>query len=101
MRECKEQFRFAAEEVLQVYVHVNGTPDEVLNTKLSAFKRIKLGAGEEKNVKINVPAYAFTTVDNEGVRSVTGNGADIYVGFSGPDARSEALTGKKVFSFNI
>ena len=97
----KNNSDFAADEVLQVYVHVNGTEDEVLNTKLSAFKRISLEGSVEKTVKITVPAYAFTTVDKDGVRSVTGNGADIYVGFSGPDARSEALTGKKVFSFNI
>ncbi|MBP5530350.1 MAG: glycoside hydrolase family 3 C-terminal domain-containing protein [Lachnospiraceae bacterium] len=81
------------EEVLQVYVHVNGTKDEVLNTKLAAFKRVKLAAGAENTFEITVPAFAFTTVDDEGIRSVTGNGADIYVGFNGPDKRSEALTG--------
>ena len=81
------------EEVLQVYVHVNGTRDEVLNTKLAAFKRVKLAAGAEITFEITVPAFAFTTVDDEGIRSVTGNGADIYVGFNGPDKRSEALTG--------
>ena len=83
------------EDVLQVYVHVNGTRDEVLNTKLAAFKRIKLAAKEGKVFEITIPAFAFTTVDDDGIRSVTGNGADIYVGFSAPDSRSEALTGKK------
>ena len=87
----KNSSNFAADEVLQVYVHVNGTKDEVLNTKLSAFKRISLAAGEEKTVEIDLGAYAFTTVDDEGIRSVTGNGADIYVGFSQPDSRSAAL----------
>jgi len=87
--------------VLQVYVHVNGTKDEVLNTKLASFMRVKLPANEEKTFEITVPAYAFTTVDDEGIRSVTGNGADIYVGFNGPDKRSEALTGGKAFALKL
>ena len=91
----------ATEEVLQVYVHVNGTKDEVLNTKLAAFKRISAGANEDKNLAIEIPAFAFTTVNDEGIRSVTGNGADIYVGFAGPDSRSEALTGKKCISLKL
>ena len=89
------------EDVLQVYVHVNGTKDEVLNTKLAAFKRIKIGANEEKTFEITVPAYAFTTVDDEGVRSVTGNSADIYVGFNGADKRTEALTGTRAAVLKI
>jgi beta-glucosidase len=89
------------EEVLQVYVHVNGTKDEVLNTKLAAFKRVKLAANEEKVFEITIPAFAFTTVDDDGIRSVTGNGADIYVGFSAPDSRSEALTGKKATALKL
>ena len=91
----------ATEEVLQVYVHVNGTKDEVLNTKLAAFKRISIGAKGEETLAVTIPAFAFTTVNDEGIRSVTGNGADIYVGFAGPDSRSEALTGKKCISLKL
>ena len=89
------------EEVLQVYAHVNGTADEVLNTKLAAFKRIALKANEEKSIVIKVDKMAMTTVDNDGVRSVTGNSADLYVGFSQPDKRSEALTGQKAYKLTI
>ncbi|MBO4785092.1 MAG: fibronectin type III-like domain-contianing protein, partial [Lachnospiraceae bacterium] len=89
------------EDVLQVYVHVNGTKDEVLNTKLAAFMRVKLGANEEKAFEITVPGYAFTTVDDEGTRSVTGNAADIYVGFNGADKRTEELTGTKAAVLNL
>ncbi len=98
---AKNSGNIDAEEVLQVYVHVNGTKDEVLNTKLSAFKRIKLAAGEEKEISIEVPAFAFTTVDGEGRRGLTGNAADIYVGFSQPDKRSEELTGKKPVKLSV
>jgi beta-glucosidase len=97
----KNESNIAAEEVLQVYVHVNGTRDEVLNTKLASFKRIKLAANESKSIEIPVPAFAFTTVDDKGKRSVTGNGADIFVGFSQPDSRSEALTGTKACKIAI
>jgi len=97
----KNDSSFETEEVLQVYVHVNGTPDEVPNTKLSSFKRIKIGAFEEKEIDINVPAFAFTTVDDKGQRSVSGNGADIYAGFSQPDKRSEELTGIKIDKITI
>lgn len=83
----------AMSEVIEVYAHVNGTKDEVFNTKLCAFKRISLNAGEEKTYTIKVDKNAMTTVDDEGVRSVTGSSADIYVGFAQPDARSEELTG--------
>ena len=89
------------EEVLQVYAHVNGTADEVLNTKLAAFKRIALKANEEKSIVIKADKMAMTTVNNDGVRSVTGNSADLYVGFSQPDKRSEALTGQKAYKLTI
>ena len=88
-------------EVLEVYVRVNGTDDEVLNTKLAAFKRICIKANETIKTKITVPAFAFTTVDNDGIRSVSGNSADIYVGFSQPDSVSESLTGCKPCKITI
>ena len=91
----------AMSEVIEVYAHVNGTKDEVLNTKLCAFKRIALNAGEEKTYTIKVDKNAMTTVDDEGVRSVTGSSADIYVGFAQPDARSEELTGVKSIKLSI
>ncbi len=97
----KNESAIPAEEVLQAYVHVNGTPDEVPNAKLSAFKRIRLLADEEKIIEITIPAYAFTTVNDEGIRSVTGNNADIFIGFSGPDKRSEELTKTKIFKTQI
>lgn len=89
------------QEVVQVYAHVNGTSDEVLNTKLCGFKRITIGAREEKKVEIKVAAKTFATVTEEGKYMVSGNGADIYVGFGQPDERTEALTGKKSSRLSI
>ncbi|MCR5848509.1 MAG: glycoside hydrolase family 3 C-terminal domain-containing protein [Lachnospiraceae bacterium] len=92
---------YTCEDILQAYVRVGGTADEVPNAKLAAFERVYVGANETITVSLEIPAIAFTTVDKDGKRSVTGNSADIYVGFSQPDARSEALTGNKPFAINI
>ena len=93
--EVKNNGKMDTQEVLQVYAHVNGTEDEVLNTKLCGFKRIMVAAGETKKVDITINAKAFATVNDAGKTGVTGNSADLYVGFGQPDERTEVLTGKK------
>jgi beta-glucosidase len=56
---------------------------------------VSLEAGEEKTVEIALSKHAYTVVNDEGER-VPGSGKyAVYCGFSQPDARSEALTGKK------
>ncbi len=82
-----------AEEVLQVYVHVKGTGNEVPHPHLAAFARVRLEAGEERKVRIKVPAEAFRTVDISGERKYEGTGALLYAGFGQPDKRTEALRG--------
>lgn len=81
----------AVNEVVQIYVQVTGTDDEVKNPRLVGFERVALVAGEEKTVCVKLPAKAWTTVDNDGNRSVTGNGCKIYAGFGQPDARTSEL----------
>lgn len=78
-------------DVLQVYVKVTGSKNEVPNYKLAAFKRIHLGAGENAQYELNVANTAFTTVDDEGQRNADGSGAEIYVGFSQPETGTECL----------
>lgn len=82
-----------AEEVLQVYVHVEGTENEVPNPHLAAFARVHLGPEEERKVRIKVPAEAFRTVDLSGERKYEGTKALLYVGFGQPDRRTEVLRG--------
>ncbi len=91
----------AIEEVVQIYVQVTGTENEVPNPKLAAFKRVSLAAKEEKWVEINVPANAFSTVDKNGERVFDGTGATIYAGLGQPDDRTKELTGKDVVTLNI
>ena len=76
-------------DVIQVYVHVNGSSNEVPNHKLAAFERIRLDAGESKEFRITIPPMAFTTVDNSGNRVFDGTSATLYLGFSQPDLTEE------------
>ena len=85
--------KYEAEEVLQVYTRVEDSENEVPNTKLAAFKRIALAPGESQKVVITVPSKAFTVVDDNGQRIYDGTKAELFVGFSQPDARSCELMG--------
>lgn len=85
----------ATGEVLQAYIRPEDSAHAVPNTSLCAFARVELGAGEEKEVELKIPAAALTIVDEEGKRYVDGTHFTLYVGCSQPDARSVELTGKK------
>lgn len=69
-------------DTVQIYVHVNGSDNEIPNAKLSAFGRIQVKPGEQAQKTFQIPTKAFTTVDNDGIRKADGIGADIYIGFS-------------------
>ncbi len=83
------------EDVLQVYLHVEGTEDEVVNPRLVAFERIQLLAGDKFRLTIKIPYKAFETVDENGERSKKGTQAQLYFGFGQPDARTSELLGTK------
>ena len=90
-----------AEEVLQVYVRVLGSENEVPHPKLAAFRRITLAPGAQMTVSVPVDAAAFSTVDDTGARVFDGTGAALYVGFGQPDDRTLALTGKPSVEITI
>ena len=79
---CRNTGNWDVSDVLQVYVHVNGTDSEVPNKKLSAFKRIALTRGEHSRFDITIPANAFSVINDNGERIIDGNNATISVGFS-------------------
>lgn len=82
------------EDVVQVYLHVEGTPEEVTNPRLVAFQRVSLGAKETKTISLSVPASAFAVIKEDGRSAYEGNAAILSVGFGQPDERTQALTGK-------
>ena len=81
------------EDVLQIYVRGLLDPWAPPHPSLAAFKRVLLRAGEVKRIEVELPAEAFTSVDDKGVRAVRSQRFEILAGFSQPDPRSEALTG--------
>ena len=83
------------DDVLQVYVKVRGTENEVRHHRLCAVKRLSFGPGEEKTVEITVPAKAFRVVNQAGERVYEGTGAALGISFGQCDGRTEELTGKK------
>lgn len=80
-------------EVLQVYVRVEGSANEVKNHRLCAFQRISLQPGECRKTALMIRAEAFETVNERGERHADGNGAKLFVGFGQPDERTVELLG--------
>jgi beta-glucosidase len=80
-------------DVLQIYVKDTGYELAVPNPQLAGFERFELGAGEEKEITVELPRRAFTSVDEEGNRDVFSNSFKVYAGTSQPDERSKELTG--------
>lgn len=89
------------EQVVQVYVQVEGTPNEVPNPKLAAFARVSVEAGEKKQVELFVDKMAFGVIDEQGERCFDGSGATVFVGFGQPDQRTQELTGQSCKQIKI
>ena len=83
---CKNESAYDVDEVLQLYVHVNGSTWEVPNKKLAAFQRIALKKGENGSFRLTIPTSAFSLVNEAGERIFDGTGATISVGFSSDTA---------------
>lgn len=81
-------------EVLQVYAKAIDDKDEVLNSRLVAFRRINLEAGSECEFTIDVPSGAFILVDDAGNKKPADGTVELYVGFGQPDKRTYELTNK-------
>lgn len=85
----------ATEEVIQLYIRDGGSSDAPTNPVLCGFRRIALAAGETRQVTVPIDPMALTVVNAEG-RRIPGSGNwTLYAGLGQPDARTEALTGRK------
>ncbi len=87
-------------EVIQVYFKAED-PNEVRNTRLAAFARVTLGAGESSVVEIEVPSERFKVVNDKGEKVMPEGIVNVYVGFGQPDSLTESLTGKKACTFTV
>lgn len=77
-------------EVLEVYCR-SMSAFAPKNPALCGFARIFLKAGESAEFHVKLSEDAFTDVDDNGVRGVHSEEYLLYVGFSQPDEKSEAL----------
>ena len=89
--ETENQKNTETDDVLQVYIKDLDTEYAVLNPTLAAFKRIHLNSNVSGKTEIFVDKRAFTSVDENGNRKITGKNFKLYAGFSQPDARSEEI----------
>ena len=95
------QSSFAAEEVVELYLHDELSPDAPRNPVLCGFQRVRLEAGETRELTLALDARAFTVVTEAGER-IPGSGQwTLYAGFGQPDRRTERLTGRKCLSVTI
>ena len=88
-------------DVIQIYIHINGSENEVKNTRLCSFKRVTLNPFEEKVVPMEISSNAFYTVTTEGGRVADGTEATLYIGFGQPDYRTEELTKNPSIKVNM
>jgi beta-glucosidase len=86
-------------ETVQTYIKINkqGTP----NPQLKKILKLHLNPGEETTFTIKLPREAFGLYDEQGEFKIEPGTATVYVGGQGADARSSALTGKSVTSFQV
>ena len=81
--------------MIQLYIRDGGSADAPTNPILCGFRRIALAAGETRQVTVPIDPMALTVVNAEG-RRIPGSGNwTLYAGLGQPDARTEALTGRK------
>jgi len=86
---------------VQLYIRDEGSPDAPTNPILCGFRRIRLEAGETKQVSVPIDPAALTVVNEAGQR-IPGSGTwTLYASFGQPDARTEALTGKKALRIKL
>ena len=87
-----------AEEVIELYLHDEGSPLAPPNPILCGFRRIRLAAGQEETFEVAINPDAFTVVTDDGKR-IPGSGVwTLFAGFGAPDACTEELTGRKAVS---
>ena len=85
----------ATEEVIQLYIKDQESPDAPANPILCGFLRTQLQPGESKQLYIPIDPEGLTVVNAEGKR-VPGSGSwKLYAHIGQPDSRTEELTGKK------
>ncbi|WP_071130624.1 glycoside hydrolase family 3 C-terminal domain-containing protein [Enterococcus timonensis] len=82
------------QEVVQVYLKIEGTSLAPKNHKLLSFKRVSLKENEIQNFALEIPVEQLKVVDEKGEKVFDGDKFTFYIGFSQPDERSVTLMGQ-------
>ncbi len=89
------------DEVVQAYIHADGSPEAAPNGKLCAFRRVPLKAGEAKTISLKLFEDAYTVVNAQGKRISGGTQYTLSVGGSQGDKQSAALTGSAPIKMKV
>ena len=92
---------FPAEEVVELYVRDMGSPDVPVNPVLAGFSRVRLEAGESRELTLALDPRALTAVGDDGERRPGVGPWNVYAGFGQPDRRTARLTGRECLSVTI
>ncbi len=79
------------EDVVEIYIRSNTSPDATPFPKLCGFARVAIAAGGEENITIKLDDSAFEVVNEEGEIVSGGSEFTIYAGTSQPDELSQKL----------
>ncbi len=90
----KNHSLISLKEVVQIYVK-NESPLAPPHPVLCGFEKVALAPGEEREIQIILAWEVFLVVNEEGERVLDSKQAMVYVGTSGPDETSIALTGAR------
>ena len=82
---------YDTDEVVQLYIKVNGSANAVRNHTLCGFRRVHLAKGESKVLTFTLPRTAFEVVDDTGASIIDSNSFTLYAGVSQPDELSVKL----------
>ncbi len=89
----------AGAETVQAYVKIE--EEDMPNAQLKGIRKLRLAPGQEGESVLRLPREAFGLYDEEGVLRIRKGKATVYLGGQAPDARSQALTGRKVWALDI
>ena len=92
---------FAAQEVVELYLKDELSPDAPANPILCGFQRVSMEAGESRRLRIPLDPRAFTVVSAAGERWPGSGSWTLYAGFGQPDPRTAELSGKAALSIKI
>ena len=84
-----------ADDVVEIYAKINGTPYAPPHPRLVGFGRVHLKGRGRKAVCIPLDEFTLLVVNENGEYVADGNGCTLYAGTSQPDGQSRRLTGKE------